>query len=87
MPNTCSPSAAAAAANATLTGIFTVGANSNAGVMQCCPVTMSALSPTAAFKNVSFEVQSGVYTYSAAAGQCFGCASKVMAPVQSGAML
>ena len=86
MPNTCSPSSSAAA-NATLSGIFTVGANNNVGVMQCCPVTMSALSPTAVFKNVSFEVHNGVYTYSAAAGQCFGCTSQVMAPVQSGAML
>jgi hypothetical protein len=57
----------------------------NLGVMQCCPVTMTALSPTAAFKSVSFEVQNGVNSYTASAGQCFGCATQIMPSVQSSA--
>ena len=77
----CTPSAV----DTTYTEIFAIGANDNLGVMQCCPVTMTALSPTAALKSVSFEVQSGVNTYSASAGQCYSCASQIMTAVQSSA--
>ena len=77
----CTPSAA----DATYSDIFLVGANANVGVLQCAPVTMAALSSTAALKSVAFEVKSGVNVYAVAAGQCYGCASQVMPTVQSGA--
>jgi hypothetical protein len=76
----CTP----AAADATYADIFAVGVNA-VGIVNCCPVTMAALSPTAAFKSVSFEVHNGVNAYSASAGQCFGCASQIVPPVQSSA--
>jgi hypothetical protein len=79
----CTPSAA----DATYTSVFAIGANDNLGVMQCCPVTMWALSPTAAFKGVSFEVQNGVNSYTASAGQCFGCATQIMPSVTTGARM
>ncbi len=78
----CTPSAV----DSTYTNEFAVGSNNDLGVMRCCPVTMTALSPTAAFKSVSFEVQNGVNTYTAAAGQCHGCAAQSMTSVQTGAV-
>jgi hypothetical protein len=67
----------------TYTGIYVIGAN-YWGSLLCGPVTMSALSSTAAFKNVTMENWDGPTVYAAAAGQCYGCMSQVMAPVVSG---
>jgi hypothetical protein len=74
----------ASAADVTISDVAAVGPNEGPSVIKCVPVPME-LSPTAAFKSVSFEVQTGVAAYNATAGQCFGCAAHVMAPVLSSA--